>query len=64
LFSALGVSLGVVALLVYVPGLARLLGHAPPTAFGFALAALSFPAVLLADAAHKAWLRRSVPART
>jgi magnesium-transporting ATPase (P-type) len=57
LISAVCVSFVVVALLVYVPGLARLLGHAPPTPLGFATAALAFPAVLLADAMHKRWTR-------
>jgi magnesium-transporting ATPase (P-type) len=58
LISAFVVTFGVTALLVYVPALARLLGHAPPTAQGLLLAFLAFPAVLLADAAHKFWIGR------
>ncbi len=53
LLSALVVTWVIVGLLVYEPTLARLLHHAPPTTFGLALAALAFPAVLLADAGHK-----------
>jgi len=59
LFIALLASSIIVGLLVYVPAFARLLGHAPPSAVGLALAALAFPAVLLADAAHKRWMRRA-----
>jgi magnesium-transporting ATPase (P-type) len=59
LFIALIASLTIVILLVYVPALARLLGHAPPNAVGLTLAALAFPAVLLADAAHKLWTGRT-----
>ncbi|HVR19631.1 MAG TPA: cation-transporting P-type ATPase [Polyangiaceae bacterium] len=58
LFAALAVSSSLAALLVCVPPLARLLGHAPPTAYGMLLALSAFPVVLAADAAHKAWLRR------
>jgi magnesium-transporting ATPase (P-type) len=58
LFKALVVSSSLAALLVCVPPLARLLGHALPTAPGLVLAALAFPAVLLADAFHKAWAGR------
>jgi magnesium-transporting ATPase (P-type) len=56
---ALVASSAIVALLLAVPALGRLLGHALPSPVGFGLAALAFPAVLLADAAHKVWLRRA-----
>ncbi len=38
---------------LFVSPLASLLGHAPPTAWGWAVAALAAPAVLVADAVHK-----------
>ncbi|GAA1411810.1 cation-translocating P-type ATPase [Catellatospora coxensis] len=38
-----------------VPVVARTLGGSWPPAFGWALAALAVPVLLLADAAHKAW---------
>jgi calcium-translocating P-type ATPase len=59
LLGALLASTCVAALLVSVPVLARLLGHAPPTPLGLMLALSAFPAVLLADAAHKVWLGRA-----
>jgi magnesium-transporting ATPase (P-type) len=43
--------------LLYVPWLARQLGHAPPTARGWLLAAFAFPLVLCVDTSFKAWLR-------
>jgi calcium-translocating P-type ATPase len=49
--------------LLFVPWLARHLGHAPPTVQGTLLAATAFPVVLLADAARKAWLRRAATER-
>jgi hypothetical protein len=58
LLKALVASSSLAALLVCVPPLAALLGHAFPTTAGILLAVLAFPAVLLADAAHKAWARR------
>jgi calcium-translocating P-type ATPase len=63
LVGALLATLAVVALLLSVPALARLLGHALPSPLGFGLAALAFPAVLLADAAHKHWIRRAARLR-
>jgi magnesium-transporting ATPase (P-type) len=42
---------------LFVPFLARLLGHAPPTIIGYAVAALAIPAVLTADALHKRYVR-------
>jgi magnesium-transporting ATPase (P-type) len=59
LVGALLATFAVVTLLLSVPALARLLGHALPSPLGFGLALLAFPAVLLADAAHKVWLRRA-----
>jgi magnesium-transporting ATPase (P-type) len=44
---------------LYLPFLASLLGHAPPTAIGYAVAVLAIPAVLAADAIHKRNVRRS-----
>jgi hypothetical protein len=50
------VAAGLVMLVAFlgIPPLAELLGQAPPTAAGFAVAALAVPTVLLADATHKA----------
>lgn len=45
--------LGLLLILLYVPPVARLLGHAGPPAAGFAVAALAIPAVVLADAIYK-----------
>ncbi|MDQ0768919.1 calcium-translocating P-type ATPase [Pseudarthrobacter defluvii] len=45
--------LAVLAVCLYVPSLATLLGQAPPTPMGFLLALLAAPAVLLADWIHK-----------
>jgi magnesium-transporting ATPase (P-type) len=44
-----------------LPPLAHLLDHRPPPALGLAAAALAMPAVVLADAAQKAWRRRHPP---
>jgi hypothetical protein len=61
-FAAVGASAAAFLLLVYVPRVAAAVGHGPPPLLGVALAMLAAPAVLLADAAHKAW-RRSRRAR-
>lgn len=45
--------LAILAVCLYVPYLATLLGQAPPTPAGFLLALLAAPAVLLADWIHK-----------
>ena len=58
LLGALAVELVVLALFLGVPPIAALLGGAPPTALGWALAALAVPAVLLADAVQKLLRRR------
>ena len=58
LIVAVGVELGLLLVLLYVPPVARLLGHAGPSIAGFAVAAMSIPAVLLADTLYKR-LRRS-----
>ena len=59
LIAAVGVELGLLLFLLYVPPVARLLGHAGPSAAGFAVAALAIPAVLMADATYKHFRRRS-----
>jgi calcium-translocating P-type ATPase len=58
LVRALLATVGVAAVLLSVPALAKLLGHALPSLLGFGIAALGFPAVLLSDAAHKFWIQR------
>ncbi|KIC67962.1 cation-translocating P-type ATPase [Pseudarthrobacter phenanthrenivorans] len=50
--------LAVLAVCLYVPYLASLLGQAPPGPMGFLLAALAVPAVLAAD-----WIHKSVRGR-
>jgi magnesium-transporting ATPase (P-type) len=59
LIAAVGVELGLLLFLLYVPPVARLLGHAGPSAAGFAVAALAIPAVLIADAIYKHFSRCS-----
>jgi hypothetical protein len=58
--GALVVTSSIVAVLLFVPWLARTLGHAPPTARGMLYALAAFPVVLLADRAWKSrlWRRR------
>ena len=54
--------LAILAVCLFLPFLATLLGQAPPPPLGFLLALLAAPAVLLADWIHKAArarLRRS-----
>jgi len=51
--AALAVTWFLVAVLLFVPPLARQLGHAPPTWRGAFVASLAFPAVLLADTVWK-----------
>lgn len=53
LLVGVGVELMLLGLLLFLPSLARLLGHAPPTALGWLVAALAAPSVLLADLVHK-----------
>jgi len=50
--------LAILAVCLYIPYLATLLGQAPPTPAGFLLALLAAPAVLLAD-----WIHKSVRGR-
>jgi len=64
LVAALLLTWVIVAALLYVPWLARLLGHAPPTGHGLALAALAFPLVLCVDGLHKHLRRSSLPPTT
>ena len=59
IIGALLVSWAVVVLLLFVPGLARLMGHAPPSAPGFLVALLAFPAVLGADSLVKSRRKRA-----
>ncbi len=56
LLVAVAAELAIFATLLFVPPLAHLLHHAPPTPLGWALAATAAPAVLLADTVDK-WLR-------
>jgi calcium-translocating P-type ATPase len=59
LLWAVASELVLLAMFLAVPMVADVLGHALPTALGWALAALAVPAVLLADAAQKLALRRT-----
>jgi magnesium-transporting ATPase (P-type) len=56
LLGAVAAELLLLVSFLYLPPLARLLGHAPPSRAGFG-ALLAFPAVLVADAVNK-WLSR------
>jgi magnesium-transporting ATPase (P-type) len=53
LVVAVAFELAVLALTLYLPSFADLLGHAPPSAAGFAVATLTAPAVLLVDTIDK-----------
>lgn len=53
LIVAVGTELVILLVLLYVPPVAHLLGHAGPSAAGFAVAAAAIPAVLVVDALHK-----------
>jgi magnesium-transporting ATPase (P-type) len=53
LLAALLVSCAIVALLLWVPPLAHILQHSPPTFVGFVCASLTFPLVVVADWVHK-----------
>ena len=55
--------LGLLAVFLFLGPLAALLGHAPPTLGGLAVALAAIPAVLLADSLYKAARHRG-PART
>jgi hypothetical protein len=51
---------------LYIPPVAALLGHAPPNAIGYAIAAAAIPAVLVIDwlykrerASHSTWTAAS-----
>jgi magnesium-transporting ATPase (P-type) len=54
LLGAVVAELGALALFLWVPPLADLLGGSPPSLLGWLVAACAVPAVLLADAAQKA----------
>jgi hypothetical protein len=58
LLVAVATELVLLAGFLAVPAVAGVLGHAVPTALGWALAALAVPAVLLADALQKRLSRR------
>lgn len=53
LIVAVGAELGILLVFLYTRPIAHLLGHAGPSAAGFAVAAVSIPAVLIADALFK-----------
>ena len=53
LIAAIPAELGLLLVLLYVPPVAHLLGHSGPSIAGFAVAATTIPAVLLADALQK-----------
>jgi magnesium-transporting ATPase (P-type) len=58
LVAGVAFELLILAACLFVPPLAAVLGHAPPPMAGWTIAALTAPAVLLADALHKWFLRR------
>jgi len=55
LVAAVAVEAVLLGAFLFVPPLAKLLDHAPPTAAGMVVAASAIPAVLATDAAHKGW---------
>jgi magnesium-transporting ATPase (P-type) len=59
LLGAVVAELAMLAGFLFVPRVADLLDHAPPTVAGFAVALLAVPALLAADATHKAVARRA-----
>jgi calcium-translocating P-type ATPase len=58
LVGGVGVELLALVGFLFIPPIASLLDHAPPSGAGFLVALLAAPAVLAADAAHKAWRAR------
>jgi calcium-translocating P-type ATPase len=61
LLGAVVAELLLLAAFLYIPPLARVLGHAPPGHTGLGTALLAFPAVLVADAVAKwLWRRRAL----
>jgi magnesium-transporting ATPase (P-type) len=58
LLAAVGAELAALLAFLLVGPLARMLGHAPPSAVPALVAGCAAPAVLAVDAAHKAWRRR------
>jgi magnesium-transporting ATPase (P-type) len=61
LLWALAAELAMLGGFLYFTPIADLLGQAPPTWVGFAVAIVAVPAVLLTDAVHKAVIRRRRP---
>jgi magnesium-transporting ATPase (P-type) len=55
LVRAVLVELALLGVFLFLPPMATLLGHAPPPIAGWVVALLTAPAVLLADALHKAY---------
>jgi calcium-translocating P-type ATPase len=53
LVGAVGVELGFLGAILFIPPIASVLDHAPPPLAGFGIAILAAPAVLLVDALHK-----------
>ncbi|HEY6562478.1 MAG TPA: cation-transporting P-type ATPase [Polyangiaceae bacterium] len=61
LLLAIAFELALAVCFLFIPPVARLLGHAPPSLEGFAVACLAAPSVWLADTLHKRWLQRRAP---
>jgi magnesium-transporting ATPase (P-type) len=59
LIAAVGAEFVILLVLLYFPPIAHVLGHAGPSAAGVAVAAVSIPAVLIADALFKRFRRDS-----
>jgi magnesium-transporting ATPase (P-type) len=58
LLAALAAELAMLGVFLYFPPVAHILGQAGPTWVGLGVAALAIPAVIAADTAQKAWVRR------
>lgn len=59
LVYAVAVELAILVTVLYLGPLAMILGHAPPNGLGAAIAALAFPAVLVADSLYKSIRRKA-----
>jgi magnesium-transporting ATPase (P-type) len=64
LLGAIGAELGLLAVFLFVPPVAALLGQGPPPLEGLAVALLAIPGVLAGDALHKGFRHRVGTGRT
>ena len=60
MIPAVATEIGALAGFLYIGPLARLLGHRPPSAAGFAVAIAAIPAVLAVDAIDKSFRLKAI----